>query len=101
VHERLDRITTRAKGDTAAKFNNEFTLLNHELLFLAFRRLKRDKAPGVDGVTVDDYAANLQGLENRLHAGSYRPQPSLRREIPKGDGGHRRAALVGDRWPLS
>lgn len=101
VHERLDRITTRAKGDTAAKFNNVFTLLNHELLFLAFRRLKRDKAPGVDGVTVDDYAANLQGLENRLHAGSYRPQPSLRREIPKGDGGHRRAALVGDRWPLS
>jgi len=90
VHERLDRITTRAKGDTAAKFNNVFTMLNHELLFLAFRRLKRDKAPGVDGVTVDDYAANLQanlqGLENRLHAGSYRPQPSLRREIPKGDG---------------
>lgn len=90
VHERLDRITKRSKGDTAAKFNNVFTLLNHELLFLAFRRLKRDKAPGVDGVTVDDYAANLQanlqGLENRLHAGSYRPQPSLRREIPKGDG---------------
>jgi hypothetical protein len=90
VHERLDRITTRAKGDTAARFNNVFTLMNHELLFLAFRRLKRDKAPGVDGVTVDDYAANvqanLQSLENRLHAGSYRPQPSLRREIPKGDG---------------
>jgi len=28
VNERLDRITTRAKGDTAAKFNNVFTLLN-------------------------------------------------------------------------
>lgn len=86
VNERLDRITTRAKGDTVAKFNNVFTLLNQELLFLAFRRLKRDKAPGVDGVTVDDYAANLQanlqGLENQLHDGSYRPQPSLRREIP-------------------
>jgi len=57
-----------------------FTLLNQELLFLAFRQLKRDKAPGVDGVTVDDYAvklqANLRDLENRLHAGSYRPQPS-------------------------
>ncbi len=95
MQQRLDRITKRAKGDAAAKFNNVFTLMNHELLFYAFRRLKRDKAPGVDGVTLDDYAAklqaNLQGLENRLHAGSYRPQPSLRREIPKGDGKTRTA----------
>ncbi|TWU31111.1 group II intron reverse transcriptase/maturase [Novipirellula artificiosorum] len=90
MNERLDRITTRAKGDAAATFNNVFTLLNNELLFYAFRRLKRDKAPGVDGVTVDDYEVklqeNLQSLEDRLHRGSYRPQPSLRREIPKSGG---------------
>ena len=65
-------------------------LLNTELLFYAFRRLKRGKAPGVDGVTVEDYEENLrenlQDLEDRLHRGSYRPQPSLRREIPKGAG---------------
>ena len=90
VYDRLDRITTRAEGDASATFSNLFSLLNTELLFYAFRRLKRDKAPGIDGVTVDDYEENLQGnlqdLEDRIHRGSYRPQPSLRREIPKGDG---------------
>ena len=90
VSDRLDRITTRAEGDASATFSNVFSLLNTELLFYAFRRLKRDKAPGIDGVTVDDYEENLQGnlqdLEDRIHRGSYRPQPSLRREIPKGDG---------------
>lgn len=90
VHDRLNRITTRAESDTAATFSNLFSLLNTELLFYAFRKLKRDKAPGVDGVTVDDYEEdlqdNLQGLEDRLHRGSYRPQPSLRREISKGNG---------------
>ena len=89
MHDRLDRITTRAESDTTATFSNLFSLLNTELLFYAFRKLKRDKAPGVDGVTVDDYEENLQdnlqGLEDRLHCGSYRPQPSLRREISKGN----------------
>ena len=90
VHDRLDRITTRAESDPTATFNNLFSLLNTELLFYAFRTLKRDKAPGVDGVTVDDYEEdlqdNLQDLEDRLHRDSYQPQPSLRREISKGNG---------------
>ena len=90
VTNRLERITKRAEVDRAATFNNLFTLLNQELLWLAFRKLKRDKAPGADGVTVDDYEANLQenlrDLEARLHRQAYRPQPSLRRDIPKGEG---------------
>jgi group II intron reverse transcriptase/maturase len=90
VQNRLDRITERAKREPAATFSNVFTLLTYELLWLAFRKLKRDKAPGVDGVTVDQYEENLQDnlrdLETRLHRQSYRPQPSLRREIPKGNG---------------
>ena len=55
-----------------------------------FRQLKRDKAPGVDGQTVGQYAENLepnlQDLALRLHRQSYLPQPSLRRDIPKGNG---------------
>lgn len=90
VTNRLERITKRAKADTAATFNNVFTLMTYELLWLAFRKLKGDKAPGVDGVTVEQYEANLRDnlrdLECRLHRQTYRPQPSLRREIPKGDG---------------
>ena len=87
---RLDRITTRAEQHAEEGFSNLFTLLNIELLWHAFRRLKREKAAGVDGVTVDQYELNLRenlkDLETRLHRQTYRPQPSLRREIPKGDG---------------
>jgi group II intron reverse transcriptase/maturase len=90
VNDRLDRITLRVESDWAATFDNLFSLLNKELLFHAFRKLKRNKAPGVDGQSVDDYEEDLQGnlqdLEDRLHRGSYRPQVSLRRDIPKGDG---------------
>jgi len=90
VLSRLGRITYRAERHPEEAFNNLFTLLNIELLRLAFDRPKRKKAPGVDGRTVEDYAvdleSNLQDLEQRLHRGTYRPQPSLRRDIPKGDG---------------
>lgn len=87
---RLERITNRAEADQALTFNNLFSALNYELLYQAFCRLKRGKTPGVDGQTLEDYGqnliANLRSLESRLHRQSYQPQPSLRREIPKGNG---------------
>ncbi len=90
VHDRLERITQRAETHPKEVFNNLFSLLTLELLGDAYRKLKRDKAPGVDGVTVNHYEANWQGhlqdLIARLHRGAYRPQPSLRRDIPKGNG---------------
>ena len=90
VITRLDHIHQRAETQPDAVFNNLFSLLNEELLWHAFRRLKRGKAPGVDNVTVEDYEAklrdNLRNLLQRLHRGSYRPQPSLRKNIPKGNG---------------
>ena len=90
VLTRLDHIHQRAVTQPNSVFNNLFSLLNEELLWFAFRRLKRGKAPGVDGVTLEDYEANLrdnlQDLLQRLHRGSYRPQPSLRKNIPKGNG---------------
>ncbi len=90
VKSRLDRITKRAEKYPEAKFTNLFTLIDLDLLRISFHRLERDKAPGVDGQRVIDYEANLESnLEDllvRLHRGGYRPQPSLRREIPKGNG---------------
>ena len=90
VLERLDRITQRAESHAEETFNNLFSLLTHELLWYAFRKLKRDKAPGVDEVTVDQYEehlqVNLRDLLARLHRGTYRPHPSLRCDIPKGNG---------------
>ena len=90
LFSRLDRIKDRAEHYPQEVFNNLFSLLTPELLRLAFGRLKRGKSPGVDGVTVEDYAvdleSNLQSLHQRLHRGTYRPQPSQRRDIPKGNG---------------
>lgn len=90
VLERLDRITTRAETHPGEVFNNLFSLLDYELLYDASCRLKRGKAPGIDGVTLEEYSSNLvrnlRSLLERLHRGSYRPQPSLRKNIPKGNG---------------
>src|SRR5665811_2334970 len=59
----------------------------------SFYALKRSAAPGVDGVTWQDYEAclesNLQGLHERVHRGAYRAQPSRRKYIPKPDGKQR------------
>lgn len=90
VITRLDHIHQRAITLPNAVFNNLFSLLNEELLRHALRRLKRGKAPRVDGVTLEDYEANLQNnlqdLLQRRHRVSYRPQASLRKNIPKGNG---------------
>jgi len=69
-----------------------FTSLYHHVtdrdnLNACFQRMKPDKAPGVDGVTKEQYEAdlkaNLQDLESRLKRLGYRPQPVRRKWIPK------------------
>ena len=88
VHDRLGYIHERARTQPEASFDNVFHFLKFKLLWMAFRKLKLNKAPGLDGVSVEDYGSNLlsnlQDLETRLQRGTYRPEPSLRRQIPKG-----------------
>jgi group II intron reverse transcriptase/maturase len=90
VISRLIRISERAKSNAEEVFNNLFSAITVDLLRQAFHQLERGKASGVDGQTVEQYEAdlesNLQSLENRLHRESYRPNPSLRVDIPKGKG---------------
>jgi RNA-directed DNA polymerase len=71
-----------------------FTSLNHHIdlrwLHEAYLRTRRDGAPGVDGQTEADYAANLPGnlqsLLDRAKSGRYRAPPVRRVHIPKGGG---------------
>lgn len=93
VSSALDRIRTIAK----AKRKERFTALLHhvtpELLETSYYALKRDAAPGVDGLTWQAYEecfeANLADLHNRIQSGVYRALPSRRRMIPKPSGGER------------
>jgi len=89
----LERIRKAARDRKGERFT---TLLHHvdvALLEQAYHWLRRDAAPGVDGMTWADYgeglAERLADLHDRVHRGSYRAQPSLRAYIPKPDGRQR------------
>src|ERR1700693_6191495 len=74
-----------------------FTALLHhlsvDLLRDSFFALKRQAAPGVDGVTWQEYETGLEDrlvdLHSRVHRGAYRAKPSRRVYIPKPDGRQR------------
>ena len=63
------------------------------LLRDSYYALKRQAAPGVDGVTWKQYEEGVEGrlvdLHDRVHRGTYRAQPSRRTYIPKADGRQR------------
>src|ERR1019366_1989713 len=71
-------------------FTSLFHHINIELLRTAFFALKRNAAPGVDGLTWQDYEADLErklnDLHARVHRGAYRALRSRRQYIPKPDG---------------
>ena len=98
VSQRLDRIRKAAREKKQARF---IALLHHvdvPMLRTALYALRRDAAPGADGLTWQDYEADLdsriEDLHDRVHRGAYRAQPSRRRFIPKPDGRQRPLAIA-------
>ena len=87
---KLSLISKKAREDKRMKFNNLMHLVNERNLCECFARLKKDKAPGVDKMTLEDYGAKLQknveDLVQRMKQMSYRPQPVRRTYIPKSKG---------------
>ena len=89
----LARVREGAKRDKKLKFT---ALLHHvsiDLLRGSYYSLKRQAAPGVDGVTWQAYGEDLETrlaeLHGRIHRGAYRARPSRRVWIPKADGRQR------------
>lgn len=86
----LRGIANRAQRDPDAVFGDLYRLLNESNLKLCFGELRKSAAPGVDRVTVEAYAsdldANLISLVERLKRKSYRAKLVRRKHIPKGDG---------------
>ena len=87
----LERVRQAATGDRSLRFTS---LLHHiysmDTLREAYFGLKRDAAPGVDGMTWryygEDLEESLQDLSDRLKRGAYRAKPTRRTYIPKPDG---------------
>src|SRR5712691_8765165 len=98
VSQALDRVRQAARQRKKEKFTALFHHINIDLLRMAFFALKRDAAPGVDGVTWRTYEAdldrNLTDLHSRVHRGAYRALPSRRTYIPKADGKQRPLAVA-------
>jgi retron-type reverse transcriptase len=98
VTQALERVRQAARHRKKERFT---TLLHHisiDALRVAYQALNRKAAPGVDDMTWWDYGTdlerNLEDLHDRVHKGTYRPQPSRRTYIPKADGTRRPLAIV-------
>jgi RNA-directed DNA polymerase len=98
VSQALERVRQAAKQRKKEKFTTLLHHINAASLRLAFFALKRDAAPGVDGLTWRTYEADLDRHLTDLHArvqrGAYRAQPSRRTYIPKADGKQRPLAVA-------
>ena len=90
----VSQARTRLREAVTRNKEQKLTALLHhvnvDVLRAGFLSLKRSAAPGVDELTWDRYAedleANLVDLHARVHAGRYRALPSRRSYIPKADG---------------
>ena len=89
----IERLRQFVKRNSQERLTTLLHHINVDSLKAAFLALKRDAAPGVDGMTWKKYAEGLEGrladLCRRVHSGAYRATPSRRVEIPKPDGGTR------------
>jgi RNA-directed DNA polymerase len=98
VSQALDRIRQAARHRRRERFTALFHHLSPEMLRTSFLALRREAAPGVDGLTWRTYAADLDHRIEDLHAGlqrgAYRALPSRRRYIPKADGNQRPLAVA-------
>jgi len=93
VSQGLVNVREAAKGNKEMKFTALLHHLTTDLLRESFYALKRKAAPGVDGVTWQEYETGLEDrlvdLHGRIHRGAYRAQPSRRKYLEKPDGRQR------------
>src|SRR5450759_4894637 len=86
----LERVRQVARKDKDARFTALLHHVDFNRLWKAYWAIRPQAAPGVDGVTWEDYGqdleGNLQSLLERVHSGAYRASPSRRVYIPKADG---------------
>jgi len=98
VSQALERVRQVAKQRKRERFTNLLHHVDYALLRAAFYAIRRQAAPGVDGLTWDAYERDLdhriEDLHQRVQSGAYRALPSRRSYIPKEDGSRRPLAIA-------
>ena len=93
VSQGLSGVRQTAKERSQERFTALLHHMSVDLLRDSFFLLKRQAAPGVDGVTWKEYESGLEEklavLHSQVQRGAYRAQPSRRVYIPKADGRQR------------
>ncbi len=89
----LRGIAIKAKSNKRHRFRDLYRCLNEELIYDVWKSLNKGAASGVDRVTAETYAEELQGniqrLVERLKAKRYRTKLVRRVYIPKENGKQR------------
>lgn len=87
--EKLSSISFCARSDSTFKFMSLAHHLNVEFLRDCYNNLDRNKAVGVDSISWEEYGEDLDNkldiLVSSLKSKTYKPQPSKRVYIPKGN----------------
>jgi retron-type reverse transcriptase len=83
-------LARKKPGEVLFSLNH---VIDFEWMREAYIRTRKDGATGIDGVTAQDYEANLEanlrGLLERIKSGRYKAPPVRRTYIPKADGSQR------------
>jgi len=98
VSQALERVRQAARQGKKEKFTSLLHHVDTAMLRTAFYAMKRDAAPGVDGMTWETYERDLdrriEELYARVKSGAYRALPSRRSYIPKEEGSKRPLAVM-------
>ena len=100
METKLVRIAEISATSKHPIFTSVYHLINEDMLKQCHKELDGNKAVGIDKVTKDEYGKNLdrniKELVQRLKNKSFKPLPSLRVYIPKGNGKKRPFHMVED-----
>lgn len=90
METKLERITQISKENPDMVFTSIGHFINIDMLKDCHKKMDKDKAVGIDGVTKEEYSLrldeNLADLVDRLKRKAYHPKPARRVEIPKDNG---------------
>jgi hypothetical protein len=105
VSQALERVRQAARQRKKERFTSLLHHVDCAMLRTAFYAMKRDAAPGVDGMTWETYEEDLNRRIEDLHArvkrGAYRALPSRRSYIPGATFRRKTAASARLRSPRS